>query len=122
MYNPRKVIELIENSNVQKKSLLDYMGMNWNGSINAVIKGDIRVSKLEKIADFFGVAIDYFFDRECQNNGVTVGGTRNRVHNFSINPDNSAVKYLEAIIAEKDKRIQVLEAHIELLKAQNKAD
>lgn len=122
MYNPRKVIELIESSNVQKKSLLDYMGMNWNGSINAVIKGDIRVSKLEKIADFFGVAIDYFFDRECQNNGLLVRGTQNRVHHFSIAPDNSSVKYLEAIIEEKDKRIQTLEALVELLKAQNKPE
>lgn len=120
MYNPRKVIELIETSNIQKKALLEYMGKNWNGSVMGVIKGDIRVSKLEKIADFFGVPIDTFFDRECQNNGLLVGGTQNRVHHFSINTDNSSLKHLESLLAEKDKRIKILEDLVEVLKANQK--
>ena len=122
MYNPRKIIDLIEKNNLQKKALLDYMGKNWNGSVLAVVKGDIRVSKLERIADFFGVPIDTFFDRECPNNGLQIGGSQNRVHHFSITSDNSAVKNLEALIEEKDKRIKTLEEMIEILKRNQIAD
>lgn len=119
MYNPRKVIELIEASGVRGKELLDYMGKNWNGSVEAVIKGDIRVSKLEKIADFFGVPVDTFFDRNTTNNGVLVGGVRNRVHHFSVGPTISDINNLQALIDEKDKRIAALEEIVALLKKQN---
>lgn len=119
MYNPRKVIELIEASGVRGKELLDYMGKNWNGSVEAVIKGDIRVSKLEKIADFFGVPVDTFFDRDTTNNGVLVGGVRNRVHHFSVGPTISDINNLQALIDEKDKRIAALEEIVALLKKQN---
>lgn len=118
MYNPRKVIELVEASGVRGKELLDYMGKNWNGSVEAVIKGDIRVSKLEKIADFFGVPVDTFFDRETPNTGVLVGGVRNRVHHFSVGPTISDINNLQALIAEKDKRIAALEEIVTLLKKQ----
>lgn len=118
MYNPRKVIELIEASGVRGKELLDYIGKNWNGSVEAVIKGDIRVSKLEKIADFFGVPVDTFFDRDTTNNGVLVGGVRNRVHHFSMGPTISDINNLQALIAEKDKRIAALEEIVALLKKQ----
>lgn len=122
MYNPRKIIELVEANNVRYKELLNYLGKNWNGSLLAVIKGDIRVSLLEKIADFFGVPVDTFFDRECQNNCVSVGGTQNLVHHFSINSDNSSIKHLELLLEEKDKRIKLLEDYVELLKSAQKAD
>ena len=118
MYNPNKVIELIESSGVRKKELLDYMGKNWNGSVEAVVKGDIRVSKLEKIADFFGVPVDTFFDRDSNNGGVTVGGVRNRVHNFSVGTTNNDMKTLQALLDEKDKRIAILEEMVTLLKSQ----
>lgn len=118
MYNPRKVIELIEASGVRGKELLDYIGKNWNGSVEAVIKGDIRVSKLEKIADFFGVPVDTFFDRDTTNNGVLVGGVRNRVHHFSMGPTISDINNLQALIDEKDKRIAALEEIVALLKKQ----
>lgn len=116
MYNPKKVIELIESSGVKNKELLDFMGKNWNGSVDAVIKGDIRVSKLEKIADFFGVPVDAFFDREVTAGGVNVGGVRNKVHHFSIANGDPDVKNLQSLIEEKDKRIKLLEEMVELLK------
>lgn len=118
MYNPQKVIDLIEASGIQKKALLDYMGKNWNGSVDAVIKGDIRVSKIEKIADFFGVPIDTFFDREPINNGVSVGGSRNRVYHFAAGMDTTERKQFEALIAEKDGRIADLQDTVKILKRQ----
>lgn len=115
MYNPQKVIDLLKTTGATNKSLLDYMGKNWNGSLKAIISGDIRVSKLEKIADFFGVPVDEFFDREQSVNGVLVGGVRNNVHHFSVKTDPAA---LQALIEEKDKRIKLLEDMIALLKGE----
>ena len=114
MYNPQKIIDLLKLTNTPNKALLDYIGKNWNGSIRSIISGDIRVSKLEKIADFFGVSVDEFFDREPKVNGVMVGGVRNNVHHFSVKQDPAA---LQALIEEKDKRIKVLEEMVDLLKA-----
>ena len=115
MYNPQKVIDLLKTTGATNKALLDYMGKNWNGSLKAIISGDIRVSKLEKIADFFGVPVDEFFDREQSVNGVLVGGVRNNVHHFSVKTDPAA---LQALIDEKDKRIKLLEDMIALLKGE----
>lgn len=115
MYNPQKVIDLLKMSGTTNKALLDYMGKNWNGSLKGIISGDIRVSKLEKIADFFGVPVDEFFDREPRVNGVMVGGVRNNVHHFSVRPDPDA---LQALIDEKDKRIKLLEDMVALLKGE----
>lgn len=116
MYNPQKIIALIQEHKIRRKDLLDYLGMNYNGSVDAVIRGDIRVSKLEKIADYFGVPVDTFFDREPSNNGVSVGGVRNQVHHFTIDPGAQEIKALTSLIEEKDKRIQTLEEMIVLLK------
>lgn len=115
MYNPQKVIDLIETSGVQRKDLLDYMGKNWNGSVEAVIKGDIRVSKLEKIADYFGVPVDTFFDREGMNTGVQVGGANNKVHHFTVGAALNERKALDALIAEKDKLLEEKDKRITLL-------
>lgn len=113
MYNPQKIIDLASQSGVSNKVLLDYLGKNWNGSLASIIKGDIRVSKLEKIADFFGVSIDEFFDRDPAINGVKVGGVRNNVHHFNINTETTALKQL---VEEKDKRIALLEDMVAILK------
>lgn len=113
MYNPQKIIDLLKTTGVTNKALLDYIGKNWNGSIKGIISGDIRVSKLEKIADFFGVPVDEFFDRDPCVNGVMVGGVRNKVHHFSVKTDTAT---LQALIEEKDKRIKVLEELVALLK------
>lgn len=118
MYNPQKVIELIDSCGVRRKELLTFMGKNWNGSVDAVIRGDIRVSKLEKIADFFGVPVDTFFDRDTNSPGVQVGGLKNHVHNFSVGSQSNEKRVLEELIAEKEKRIKLLEDMVELLKKQ----
>lgn len=113
MYNPQKIRDLLKSRNLSQKELLQYIGKNWNGSLDGVVTGDIRVSKLERIADFFGVSIDEFFDRNQKVNGVMVSGVRNNVHHFSVKTNLEA---LQALIEEKDKRITVLEEMVALLK------
>lgn len=125
MYNPQKIKKLLTDAGIKNNELLKYLGKNWNGSLDYVIKGDIRVSKIEKIADFFGVPIDTFFEREMSNNGVVIGGEGNRVHHVSVNSNVVALEKLEALvkeketlIEEKEKRIKVLEEFNESLKRQ----
>lgn len=117
MYNYQKIIALIEERGMLKKELLEYLGKNYNGSVEQILKGDVRASKLEKIADFFGVPIDTFFDREDFNYGVNIGGVKSHVHDFQV---NNAAKSMEALIEEKDKRIQLLEDMVSMLKGQLK--
>lgn len=117
MYNYQKIIALIEERGMLKKELLEYLGKNYNGSVEQILKGDVRASKLEKIADFFGVPIDSFFDREDRNIGVSIGGVKPHVHDFQV---NNAAKSMEALIEEKDKRILLLEDMVSMLKAQLK--
>lgn len=127
MYNPQKVIDLLQSSGAKNRDLLDFMGKNWNGSVAQVINGDIRVSKLEKIADFFGVPVDYFFDRDQDNFHLKIGGVLNHIHDFHIGPgaENTGamariLKEKEALIIEKDKRIELLEDMVEFLKGSRK--
>lgn len=111
MYNPQLILELMAQNNVRAKDLLNAIGKNWNGSIEAVIKGDIRVSKLEKIADYFGVPLDTFFERS-KNPGLL--GQINRPAGL---PDQT--KIYTDLLLEKDKRIALLEEMIALLKERN---
>jgi len=46
MYNPQRIIQLLEDRGLKNKDLLDFIGKNWNGSLQQVVNGDIRVSKL----------------------------------------------------------------------------
>lgn len=122
MYNSQRINDLLEERRLPKKALLDYLGKNWNGSLDLVVKGDIRVSKIERIADFFGVSIDTFFDRQSPNLGVMVGGAHNKVHHFSVGSKDSEIKNLKSLLEEKDKRIKTLEEMIELLRRQIPTD
>ena len=115
MDNPQKVMQLLETVGAKNRDLLDFMGKNWNGSLQQVINGDIRVSKLEKIADFFGVPVDTFFDRGLVCPSVHIGGVKTHVHNFNVGENCDA---LRALLSEKDKRIQVLEQLVDALQAQ----
>lgn len=110
MFNPQKVIELLEASGTKKKDFLDEITKSHNGALAPVLEADIRVSKLEKIADFFGVSIDTFFEREVSNHGVIVGGSRNKVSHLNIGQPSKDGNNQDALIKEKEKQIRNLEA------------
>lgn len=119
MFNKQIIYDLLEERGILHKELLEYLGKNYNGSLKQILDGDIKASNLEKMADFFGVSIDTFFDRTSSNNGIMVGGVGNKVHHLSVNSAlNKEKENLEALIEEKDKRIKILEDMIELLKVQ----
>ena len=109
MYNPQKIIDLLEERRVKARDLLTFLGKNWNGSVSQVVNHDIRVSKIERIADFFQVPIDTFFDRETPALGTS-----------PTSAATARVSDLERLLAEKDKRIALLEDMVSLLKDREK--
>lgn len=116
MYNPQRIIQLLEDRGLKNKDLLDFIGKNWNGSLQQVVNGDIRVSKLEKIADFFQVSIDEFFDRNISVEGVYSSVSNNHLHHINVGMTDKC-RSLERIIAEKDARIATLEEMVAILKS-----
>lgn len=64
MYNGQKIKELLHARNLKQKDLLEALGTRENGSISRFVDGNIKASRLEEIADFFGVSIDTFFIRK----------------------------------------------------------
>lgn len=105
MFRPEKISMLLKERNLTNKELLNFIGKNYNGSLQTIIKGDIGVSKLEKIADFFGVPTDYFFTRENSRAPLTAEDSL-----------KESKENLMTLIEEKDKRIKNLEEIISLLK------
>lgn len=127
--NRQRIQDLLDSTGKTRAELLKFIGVADTISIKQAISGDIRASKLEKIADFFHVPIDFFFDREATSIGVQVGGENNKVHHFSVGSDANEILRLQEIIAEKDKLIEEKELHnktlkemIALLKSDKKED
>jgi transcriptional regulator with XRE-family HTH domain len=126
MYNGQIVRLLLDRQNKRPVDLLIYLGKKQSGGsayINSLVDGNPTARTLEKVADFFGVSMDAFFVREKSlslgstsvvGNGNAVGTCSNVVSDSAS--QNEKIKLLESLINDKDKRIETLEAMIELLK------
>lgn len=120
MFNPHRVRELLKDSNTPIRNLLEYLGKNHNGSITQLLSSDMKASVLEKMADFFGVPVDEFFDRRNVQPMVKVDGVKNHVHHFSVGAKgNVDIDVYNKLIEEKDKRIAILEELVALYKAKS---
>ena len=64
MYNGNIIRQLLVERNIPNKELLRYLGTEANASLAQIINGNPTVKRLEKVADFFGVSMDVFFERE----------------------------------------------------------
>ena len=128
MYNGHKILELLSEGRFKQRDLLEHMGIKENGTVARFVQGDIRASRLEQIADFFGVSIDTLFTRNGNivNDGVMIAGDNATARNISIGSSaqlqvaQERIKSLERelkakneLLAEKDKNIHLL---AELLK------
>ena len=78
MFVGRRIEELLSEKRRTKKSLFTYAGISAVGLDSIISGSNVRAGNLEKIADFFKLPIDYFFDREIQltvpKNPIEVGG------------------------------------------------
>lgn len=120
MYNPQKVFDLIDRHGLIQKDVVSVLRNTekgkCKGNLRQIIDRDIRVSTLEKIADYFKVSIDVFFDREVEVNGVMINGEGHNIKNISVEQPSAHADNLQALLDEKDKRIKLLEEMVEIYK------
>lgn len=115
MYNGEIIRDLLRMQGKKAKDLLAALGVNSNGSISQLVKkANPTAERLEIIADFLEVPIDDLFIREHSYSGSNVAGNGNNAANITIGTLKGKLQDQQQIIAEKDKRIQLLEEMLEL--------
>lgn len=115
MYNGSIIKALLKERNLKIKDLLEGLNMNTGGGARPLVEGDPKASKLEEMADFFGVSIDTFFIRNKQPH-ISVVGNSNNVACLTIGALEEKTANLQTLIDEKDKRIELLETVNEMLR------
>lgn len=103
MYNGNVVKQLLLDKKVTNKELLRYLGTEANASLAQIVNGNPTVKRLEKVADFFGVSMDVFFEREKPFKAYS------SAHGDNEQQYKEKIELLERLLEEKDKRILLLE-------------
>lgn len=103
MYNGNIIRQLLVERNIPNKELLRYLGTEANASLAQIVNGNPTVKRLEKVADFFGVSMDVFFDREKPFKACPSAHENNELQY------KEKIALLERLLEEKDKRIALLE-------------
>lgn len=108
---------MLEERDAKKIDLYTYAGIS-RATLDNIISGktDTTVSRLEKVADFFGVSMDLFFERTVSvppriGNNVKITGSKNRVKNeinLSDMQKEKEIEHLNQLLAEKERLIKVL--------------
>lgn len=81
-----------------------------------------KADMLEKLADFFGVSIDYFFGREASGDQIIGNniGNNNNVGKVTIQSNlKDKVEYLQNILTQKDLVIKEKDKRIEAVEKMN---
>ena len=128
MYNGLIIEQLLDARKIQKKVILDYLGIPREGggtALKQIMTGNPTVKRLEPVADFFQVSMDVFFNRNVPFSPLAshVVGNRNAVGtcNSIITPQENEsqlkIEALERLLEEKDKRIEVLEMLVTALQS-----
>lgn len=115
MYNGKVIKELLAINGKRTNDLLDYLGCRSRATVSQLMNGNPTVKKLEKVADFFGVSMEIFFEREI------------KPEDFSRKISETEylkelLKAKDEIIAEKNLTISVLEDLNRVLRSQNNID
>lgn len=103
MYNGNVIKQLLLDKKVTNKELLRYLGTESNASLAQIVNGNPTVKRLEKVADFFGVSMDVFFEREKPFKAYP------SAHGDNEQQYKEKIELLERLLEEKDKRILLLE-------------
>ena len=103
MYNGNIIKQLLLDKKVTNKELLRYLGTEANASLAQIVNGNPTVKRLEKVADFFGVSMDVFFEREKPFKAYPSAPGNNEQQY------KEKIELLERLLEEKDKRILLLE-------------
>lgn len=109
MYNGEIIKALLKERNLRAKDLLEALGLDGDGGLRPLVDRDVKASRLEQVADFFGVSMDTFFIRNKIPH-ISVVGSSNNVACYSVGALEEKTANLQALIEEKDKRIALLES------------
>ena len=109
MYNGNVIKQLLLDKKVTNKELLKYLGTEANSSLAQIVNGNPTVKRLEKVADFFGVSMDVFFEREKPFKEYS----STLINNEQVYKEK--ISLLEQLIKEKNERIKLLENVNQLL-------
>lgn len=102
MYNGKVIRRLLKERGILQKELLEYLYPDLqkrNGSIVQIENGNPTVKTLERIADFFQVSMDVFFERSIYANP-----TKKAIDNDLKNQ----LEALQTLADEKERFIQYL--------------
>ena len=120
MFNAKKIEMLIEANRLTKKEFCKNVDISLQTLDNTLKGSEIGSRKLERIADFFKVAIDYFYDREIDPSSINIGhhvnGNGNKVSgDITLSECQREIEHLtqllhekQIIIDEKERTIQIL--------------
>ena len=112
MFNGQVISDLIEKKRAKKVDVYTYAGIT-KATLDNIIKGTSipNCTTIERIADFFGVPIDSFFNRESSvlNIGYTINGNGNNVSgDIQLHECQKEIEHLKELLQEKERLIQVL--------------
>lgn len=114
MFNGHKISKLLIERHLKKKSLIEYM-QTYPSGLDSIIKNcNPTAEKIEQIADFFRLPIDYFFDRkiEISDPALSITGNGNKVQhgdgNIMVEAQAKEIEHLQQLLAEKERTIQIL--------------
>lgn len=111
MFNKKKIEELRKAKNLSNKELCRLCGIGESTYYHIMKKeANPTANILEKLADVLEVAIDELFTRENINLhlGHHVQGDGNKIGDYEITELSEKVRFLEEIIKEKERTIQIL--------------
>ena len=121
MFNPDKIRRLFEDRNISQAQFIKDTSISKSNLYvwlnNTSIPG---ADNLEIIADYFNVPIDYFFDRETNPLGISIGhqvkGNGNKVSgDITLSECQKEIEHLNALLEEKERVITEKERTIQIL-------
>ena len=113
LYIGERINKLLEERKITKVNLYTSVGISGPGLDKMIAGANVRVGSLEKIADFFKVSMDYFFDREIDNASISIGhhvqGIGNNVSgDITLSECQKELAHLQQLLEEKERTIQIL--------------
>ena len=116
MFIGERINNLLEERKITKVNLYTSIGMSGPGLDKIIAGANVRVGSLEKIANFFNVSMDYFFDREIDTTSIRIGhhvnGTGNNVSgDITLSECQKELAHLQQLLEEKERTIQILLKH-----------
>ena len=123
MFKGQIINTLLTNKKASKKDLIDFVGLS-KSQVYKIINGEAmpQADNLERIADFFNVSMDIFFDRkiDAESASIQIGHTvtglvNNITGDISLSECQKELEHLRTLLQEKEKQLEEKERLIQIL-------